>query len=678
MIKKTFKQKLCMVLISLIIIGFAPVTAVAWPDNTVAIAIFAWPENGGTVSITPIGGGIDVEGWFRTLVEVDSTVTLRATPNSGWVFEGWFDGYESSATAGQLVSSNAVYSFTATQTRALYAQFTRQQQQTVQIATTAGPPNSGTISMTPSGGTSQADGWTYTTVESNSTVTLRAAPNSGWELEGWFEQLEDGSAILVSTDTTFSFTATQRRAIIARFRQARFTVTASASPANGGSVSGGGSFNQNAQVSLQATPNNGWTFDGWFENGERVNSNTNWSFNATSNRTVQARFSQSTLFEITATASPTNGGSVSGGGSFISGANVSLRATPNTGWAFDGWFENSSRVNSNATWSFTATQNRTLQARFTQTMPNSSLSASPATPNFGSHALGYAQQPAQTVSITNTGTQNVTLNTLRSVSNWTLTQGSNWTTEMAPGQTRTFTIRPNSGLAAGTYEPSISITGSGGTSVQIQPTFSVTGAGNDETYAWTAMNPFVDVFPNDWFYDDVLFINNNGLMRGTSATQFEPRANLNRAMVVTILYRMVGEPVSAHFSNPFTDVPSGEWYTNAVQWAFANGIVVGDGSRFRPNDDITRQDFAVILHRYATDYSGLNPTMTQPWGQFVDAADIADYASSAMQSLNRLGVINGYENRINPRGNASRAEAAAMFHRFRLALIFVSPALPFS
>ena len=192
--------------------------------------------------------------------------------------------------------------------------------------------------------------------------------------------------------------------------------------------------------------------------------------------------------------------------------------------------------------------------------------------------------------------------------------------------------------------------------------------GMDNRSAPPAANPFIDVFPNDWFFEDVLFANNNGLMRGTTTTQFEPRINLNRAMVVTILYRQAGEPAGAHLSNPFSDVPPGEWYTVAVQWASANGIVLGDAGRFRPDDDITRQDFAVILHRYMTGYLQAAPPMTLPWGDFSDRGDIADYAITAMEALNRLGIIRGDANMINPRGNASRAEAAAMLHRFVLLL----------
>jgi len=106
--------------------------------------------------------------------------------------------------------------------------------------------------------------------------------------------------------------------------------------------------------------------------------------------------------------------------------------------------------------------------------PAFTITAAPTAPSFGSHQVGYVQRPTQTITITNTGNQNVTLNTLPTIANWTLAAGANWNTAMAPGQTRTFTLRPNNGLAVGTYNPTITITGSNGISAQIQPTFTVT------------------------------------------------------------------------------------------------------------------------------------------------------------------------------------------------------------
>ena len=123
-------------------------------------------------------------------------------------------------------------------------------------------------------------------------------------------------------------------------------------------------------------------------------------------------------------------------------------------------------------------------------------------------------------------------------------------------------------------------------------------------------------------------------------------------------------------SNPFSDVTDGEYYSDAIKWAADNGIVLGYGDgKFGPNDNITRQDLAVILMRNMN-YREINIPVTEQWIIFSDEADIAGYAMDAIQTFNKLGIINGIGNDgegraiINPKGNATRAEAAAMLHRF--------------
>ena len=180
------------------------------------------------------------------------------------------------------------------------------------------------------------------------------------------------------------------------------------------------------------------------------------------------------------------------------------------------------------------------------------------------------------------------------------------------------------------------------------------------------INPFTDVAEGAWYYDDVLWAYANGLMNGTAPDAFSPGLNLTRAMLVTILYRYAGEPDTDQASlAPFVDTNSDAYYYNAVLWAAQNGIVGGYGNGiFGPNDPIKRQDLAVILMRYM-DYKEIVLPVTLQWIFFTDEADISDYAMNALQTLNKLGVINGIGNNvINPKGDATRAEAAAMLHRF--------------
>jgi hypothetical protein len=180
-------------------------------------------------------------------------------------------------------------------------------------------------------------------------------------------------------------------------------------------------------------------------------------------------------------------------------------------------------------------------------------------------------------------------------------------------------------------------------------------------------NPFTDVKASDWFFDDVAYVYINGLMTGTSTNPmlFSPNMPLTRGMIVTILYRRAGSSDVSDLPNPFDDVPGDIWYADAVKWAVANGIVVGYGNgKYGANDNVTRQDLAVILHRYAY-YAGISLPMAREYRSFLDDADIANYAKEAIEAFFRAAVINGYpDGGVHPKGEATRAEVAAMLHRF--------------
>jgi len=188
----------------------------------------------------------------------------------------------------------------------------------------------------------------------------------------------------------------------------------------------------------------------------------------------------------------------------------------------------------------------------------------------------------------------------------------------------------------------------------------------------TVAPPLTDVDKDAWFYDDVVYVYEKGLMTGTGADTFSPYGNLTRGMIVTILYRMEGEPDVDGLANPFDDVAEGQYYTNAIKWGADNGIVKGYGNRrFGPSENVTREQLAAILLRYMN-FKEINLPVTMQWIIFADEADIAGYAMDAIQTLNKLGVINGVGKNadgqviIKPKGNATRAEAAAMLHRFLL------------
>lgn len=175
--------------------------------------------------------------------------------------------------------------------------------------------------------------------------------------------------------------------------------------------------------------------------------------------------------------------------------------------------------------------------------------------------------------------------------------------------------------------------------------------------------PFTDVSTSDWFYSDVMFVYENGLFSGTDSRSFSPNASMTRAMLVTVLYRLEGEPVGTG-SSSFSDVRSGSYYEKAVAWAAANGIVTGTGSTsFSPDAKVTREQLAAILYRYAQ-YKKLDTDAGAKLDSFSDAGNVSGYASEALSWAVSEGLINGASGRLTPKGDATRAQVAAILHRF--------------
>lgn len=176
--------------------------------------------------------------------------------------------------------------------------------------------------------------------------------------------------------------------------------------------------------------------------------------------------------------------------------------------------------------------------------------------------------------------------------------------------------------------------------------------------------PFGDVKSADWFYNDVKYVYEKGMMAGTAADVFAPNATTTRAMIVTILYRLEGSPAVTG-TNAFADVPAGQWYTDAVNWAAANQIVKGtSATTFAPNDSITREQMAAILYRYAQ-YKGYDVTKKADLSGYSDNGQVSAYAKDALAWANAAKLINGVTNTtLAPQGNATRAQVSAILHRF--------------
>jgi hypothetical protein len=175
---------------------------------------------------------------------------------------------------------------------------------------------------------------------------------------------------------------------------------------------------------------------------------------------------------------------------------------------------------------------------------------------------------------------------------------------------------------------------------------------------------FSDVAEGAWYYDAVRFVVSLGLFEGTGGGKFSPEAAMTRAMLVTVLYRLAGSPAVSG-DNPFTDVKNGQWYTDAVVWANQNGIVTGyGGGLFGTNDNITREQLAAILYRYA-EYKDYDVSAAADLAAYSDAGSVSSWAEAAMRWANAEGLITGVTaTALSPSGNATRAQVAMILMRF--------------
>ena len=176
--------------------------------------------------------------------------------------------------------------------------------------------------------------------------------------------------------------------------------------------------------------------------------------------------------------------------------------------------------------------------------------------------------------------------------------------------------------------------------------------------------PFSDVAEGSWYADAVGYVYQQGLMTGTSENRFSPDVTTSRAMIVTMLYRLEGSPAGSGAAS-FPDAAARQWYADAVAWASANGIVTGyDNGNFGPEDTITREQLAVIFHRYAA-YKGYAKTPSASLDDYADAAKVSPYATQAMGWAIGTGLITGTsDTTLSPGGFATRAQAAVILTRF--------------
>lgn len=237
------------------------------------------------------------------------------------------------------------------------------------------------------------------------------------------------------------------------------------------------------------------------------------------------------------------------------------------------------------------------------------------------------------------------------------------------GTTVTVTASPSKGYVVDAVKvvdkdgKDVAVTEKGGKYVFTMPAsaVTVTGSFKAETPAPVAL-PFTDVKSGNWFYDAVKYAYEQGLMTGTSATMFAPNGTMNRAMIVTVLYRLEKSPAVTGASK-FTDVPAGQWYSDAVAWAAANKIVNGyDETTFGPMNAVTREQMAAILFRYEQVKGLENVTLEENLNRFPDQNKISAYAIPALQWAVGQKIINGNaDGTLDPTGTATRAQVAQIF-----------------
>ena len=305
-------------------------------STTYTISTSANPNNGGTTT----GGGTYNQG---------ESCTVTASANNGFNFTNWTEN-------GNMVSSDASYTFTVNGNRNLVANFTAIQYFT--ISTSSNPTVGGT---TLGGGTFQQ----------GQSCTVHATANQYYTFTNW---TENGN--VVSTNANYTFTVNSNRNLVANFGAVEYTVNANASPTSGGTITGTGNYHHGETCTLTATPNQGYSFVNWTRAGAVVSTEPSYSFTVTGNITYTAHF-ETVTYSVAVSANPSNGGTVTGGGTFNQGQSCTVTATANNGFSFTNWTENGNVVSTNANYTFTVNSNRNLVANFNVVEYTVNANASP-------------------------------------------------------------------------------------------------------------------------------------------------------------------------------------------------------------------------------------------------------------------------------------------------------------
>ena len=499
----------------------------------------------------------------------------------------------------------------------------------------------------------------------------KASDSSDWE------DISDATSTTYSIDnTTTDMSGYQYRCVVTNSSGVRvisdpatltvnqyipptYTISADVTPADAGTVSGGGSYAQGETVTLTATPNSDYHFVRWEENGTEVSTSATYTFTASHDCALTAVFAQNS-----------SGG---GGGGSRPDPSPSDQATDKIEDAQEGDTVEVKLPEGKTTLDKEVFEE--LAGRDVTLVLDLGDGVSwtvngldiPETADFADLDLGVSMDSGSVpVDVINAITGEI--GTLQ----MTLAHDGDF------GFTLTLSAplgEENEGYWANlyyfdedaetlTFQTSARIDENGTADLPFPHASQYVIAVDDRDHTPKEF-PFVDVRESDWFYEAVDYVFQRDLMNGTDATHFTPDGTASRAMVATILWRMAGQP-QVDYAMGFADVPVSAWYTEAVRWAAETGIVTGySDTKFGPDDPVTREQFAVMLWRYAQQ-AGADVSVGEDTNilSYADAQEVSPWAISAMQWACGTGVIQGIGDSLVPQGMATRAQLATMLQRF--------------
>ena len=334
-------------------------------------------------------------------------------------------------------------------------------------------------------------------------------------------------------------------------------------------------------------------------------------------------------------------GSVSGDGMYVKNTSATIVATADRGYKFAGWYNGDTLVSSSDSYTFTVTEDLNLVAKFNEVVISSGGGGiTKYTVNFVANG-GKEVKPISVRKGQKINALPVPVKDGYTFVGWCTDKELKTLFDADTAITKPITLYAK-------WEEKA-----------VEPEIEPEKPENNEEIEIT----FADVKKSEWYYDAVKYVVEKGLFNGVSETDFAPNSPLTRAMLVTVLYRAEEQP-EIESKKVFSDVAEGEYYSDAVIWAFENGIVSGvSETEFMPDNNITREQIAAIIYRYAK-FKGLDTTVATE-AEYADKDMISSWAGDAVAFLRSANIMTGTpENKFIPRANATRAEAAATLQRF--------------